>query len=441
MNFSQLFKQTNGQCEFSPDGRLLAYTNSQRLFIRDVQSLQVVCQFTCIDAIEKIEWASDSTYILCGLFKRRVVQVWSVEETTWTCKIDEGSLGLIDVSWSPDGRHILTTAKFHLRITIWSLVNKSVSYIKYPKAIKTGLAFRNDGKYLALAERRDCKDYISIFVCSTWQHIKHYETDTRDLAGLAWSPDDRVLCVWESLTEDYKVVFYSVDGRCLGSYLGYQMALGIKSVTWSPTSQFLAVGSYDQKVRLLNSITWKTIIAYDHSSSVTGLELVVYREVEKKKAKLKTNDVLAGSTSPHFLQTKYEVLEDRPVAIASNPLDPNKPNPRHGIGTLSFSSDSCFLASISDNMPTTIWIWDVKNLVMSDILIQAHPVKSWDPIQARLAICCSNNYVYFWSSSGCLCVEIPCEGPFHASSVKWHSSGEILMLMSKDSMCVCYLSS
>ncbi|XP_013783177.1 WD repeat-containing protein WRAP73-like, partial [Limulus polyphemus] len=172
MNFSQLFKQTNGQCEFSPDGRLLAYTNSQRLVIRDVQSLQVVCQFTCVDSIEKIEWASDSTYILCGMFKRRVVQVWSVQEPTWTCKIDEGSLGLIDVLWSPDGRHILTTAKFHLRITVWSLVNKSVSYIKYPKATKPGLAFRNDGKYLALAERRDCKDYISIFVCSTWQHIK-----------------------------------------------------------------------------------------------------------------------------------------------------------------------------------------------------------------------------------------------------------------------------
>jgi len=28
------------------------------------------------------------------------------------------------------------------------------------------------------------------------------------------------------------------------------MALGVKSVTWSSTSQFVAIGSYDEKVRI-----------------------------------------------------------------------------------------------------------------------------------------------------------------------------------------------
>ncbi len=28
--------------------------------------------------------------------------------------------------------------------------------------------------------------------------LQHFETDTEDLAGLEWSPDGRVLCVWES---------------------------------------------------------------------------------------------------------------------------------------------------------------------------------------------------------------------------------------------------
>ncbi len=67
------------------------------------------------------------------------LQVWSLEQPEWTCKIDEGSAGLISARWSPDGRHILTTAEFHLRITVWSLVTKSVSYIKYPKEAKQGM--------------------------------------------------------------------------------------------------------------------------------------------------------------------------------------------------------------------------------------------------------------------------------------------------------------
>ena len=39
-----------------------------------------------------------------------------------------------------------------------------------------------------------------------------------------------------------------MDGRCLSRYSAYEFALGIKSVCWSPSSQFLAVGSFDEKV-------------------------------------------------------------------------------------------------------------------------------------------------------------------------------------------------
>ena len=46
----------------------------------------------------------------------------------------------------------------------------------------------------------------------------------------------------------YKILLYTADGRCIDKFTAYNMALGIKSVAWSPTSQFLAIGSYDQKV-------------------------------------------------------------------------------------------------------------------------------------------------------------------------------------------------
>ncbi|KAJ8320294.1 hypothetical protein KUTeg_001881 [Tegillarca granosa] len=214
MNFSELFRQSNQLCKFSPDGKYL--------------------------------WSADSQFILCGLFKRGIVQVWSLEQPDWNCKIDEGSAGLCSVCWGPDGRHILTTADFYLRVTVWSLITKSVSYIRYPKQCQKNLDFSNGGKYMALAERRDCKDYISIFTCSTWELVKHFETDTDDLTGIEWSPDGRVLGVWECpLT--YKVLLYSVDGRCIAKYSAYDNALGVKSIAWSPTSQFLALGSYDEK--------------------------------------------------------------------------------------------------------------------------------------------------------------------------------------------------
>ena len=65
----------------------------------------MLCSYQCF-----VQFA-DTFYNFGVLF---VLKVWSLEQPAWTCKIDEGSAGLIDVCWSPDSRHILTTADFHV---------------------------------------------------------------------------------------------------------------------------------------------------------------------------------------------------------------------------------------------------------------------------------------------------------------------------------------
>lgn len=110
-------------------------------------------------------------------------QVWSVQDSEWHCKIDEGPVGLAHARWSPDGRsqcdvclhrrfsmccspclrwaygqvhvdccerhltlgncgrHVLAIADLNLRITIWSMLDRSVRYIRYPKLLREGLDF------------------------------------------------------------------------------------------------------------------------------------------------------------------------------------------------------------------------------------------------------------------------------------------------------------
>ncbi|XP_024231172.1 WD repeat-containing protein WRAP73 isoform X2 [Oncorhynchus tshawytscha] len=281
MNFSEVFKQSNQLCRVSPDGKYLATCVQYRLVVRDVNTLQILHLYTCLDQIVHMEWSSDSLFILCAMYKRGLVQVWSLEQPDWYCKIDEGSIGLVSSRWSPDGRHILNTTEFHLRVTVWSLCTKAVSYIKYPKACQKGIDFSRDGCYMALAERRDCRDYVSVFVCDDWHLLRHFETETQDLAGVEWSPNGCVLAVWDSCLE-YKVLLYSLDGRLLSTFSAYEWSLGIKSLAWSPSSQFLAIGSYDGKVRILNHITWKKVTEFDHPASINNTKAVVYKEVERK---------------------------------------------------------------------------------------------------------------------------------------------------------------
>ena len=109
----------------------------------------------------------------------------------------KGSAGLVSAYWSPDSQHILTSADS-----------------KLPQG---GLVFTKDGLYMALAERRDTKDYVSIFNCDEWSLLSHFEVATNDLAGLSWSPDGRLLCVCSSIVH-YNVLVYSIDGKCVSTY-------------------------------------------------------------------------------------------------------------------------------------------------------------------------------------------------------------------------------
>lgn len=52
-----------------------------RLIIRDVNTLQIVQLYTCLDQIQYIEWSSDSLFILCAMYKRGIVQVRTQAES------------------------------------------------------------------------------------------------------------------------------------------------------------------------------------------------------------------------------------------------------------------------------------------------------------------------------------------------------------------------
>uniref|UniRef100_A0A7N6BZZ8 WD repeat containing, antisense to TP73 n=1 Tax=Anabas testudineus TaxID=64144 RepID=A0A7N6BZZ8_ANATE len=427
MNFSEVFKQSNQLCKVSPDGKYLATCVQYRLVVRDMSTLQILQLYTCLDQISHMDWSSDSLYILCAMYKRGLVQVWSLEQPDWHCKIDEGSIGLVSSRWSPDGRHILNTTEFHVSVKLYVCMHSCAE---------------KDGCYMALAERRDCKDYISVFVCDDWHLLRHFETETQDLAGLEWSPNGCVLAVWDTCLE-YKVLLYSLDGRLLSTYSAYEWSLGVKSVTWSPSSQFLAIGSYDEKVRILNHITWKKIMQFEHPATINNTKAAVYKEVERRPAvgseDLSLHNITIGSTLFNT-QSKYEICP-LPVQIPVVKPDPDRANPKIGVSFMAFSSDSRYLATKNDNMTSVVWVWDMQKMSLEAVLEQTSAARcfQWDPRRPRLALCTANTKLYLWSPAGCVSVQVPSEGGFQVLSLSWHCSGDSLILLGKEQLCLCYM--
>lgn len=440
MEFTEAYKQT-GSYAFSPNARFLAVAVDYRLVIRDVLSLKVVQLFSCLDKITYIEWAPDSEYILCGLYKKPMIQAWSLTQPEWTCKIDEGPAGVAYARWSPDSRHILTTSEFQLRLTVWSLVNTACIHVQWPKHGSKGVSFTKDGKFAAICTRRDCKDYVNLLSCHTWEIMGVFAVDTLDLADVQWSADDSAIVIWDSPLE-YKVLIYSPDGRCLAKYQAYESGLGVKSVSWSPCSQFLAVGSYDQMLRVLNHLTWKVFAEFLHPSAVRGpCCAAIFKEVDEQldMSELSLGDDFgqysSDNASEAHIQVRYNVLEI-PINLPSQKPPADKPNPKQGISLMSWSSDSQYICTRNDSMPTVLWIWDINHLELAAILVQKDPIRAaaWDPTCPRLVLCTGSSHLYMWTPSGAYCINVPLP-KFVVIDLKWNSDGSCLFLKDKESFC------
>ena len=72
----------------------------------------------------------------------------------WTCSIDSGVLGIDWATFSPDGRHVITSSEFNINYTVFSLIDKSIKTIENPKNAQQNLKFSLDGSFAFVGERK-----------------------------------------------------------------------------------------------------------------------------------------------------------------------------------------------------------------------------------------------------------------------------------------------
>lgn len=255
------------------------------------------------------------------------------------------------------------------------------------------------------------------------------------MGGILWSPQGDSLCVWEAMPLSLTVLLYLLDGSCIGTYKSNHPCMGVKSLTWSPSSQFFAVGSYDQKIRLLNHLTWKAVSTYSHPHSIISSDINVFQEVTVAGSLENTQTTLSGSP-----RTRFEQLDRRPMVIPSTGtrIDYSKENLKYGIGTLGFSPNGRYILSINDNMPRVYWIWDLNSLSFRDVVIHLLDIKAvaWHPTESALAVCTGTNNLYYWTPQSCTVLEIATAGTFEVLNLQWHPLGQSLLVMGKDKMCL-----
>ena len=169
MNFSEIYA-CSGLAEFSPNSEYIAVVKGLNITILQSTHLAVVATYKVLDQISKLSFSPDSCYLFAAQFKRGIVQIFAVLDKQWNAKLNLGMGGLAGSWWAPDSRQIITVSELEVRLSIWSLVDKSVSHIPAPKHGNRGLSFSHDGRFMGLCERGR-KDRVGVYLTETWQMI------------------------------------------------------------------------------------------------------------------------------------------------------------------------------------------------------------------------------------------------------------------------------
>lgn len=131
--FSTPKLHSNKNILISSSHNLLAAISNNTVTLFSLLNYNILHLFSCVDKIDKIEFSYDFEYILCGIYNRSVIEIFSLNNFNWKCRINEYNIGIITTCWSPDSRHILIESDFNIQLSIWSLVENTSYIINSPK--------------------------------------------------------------------------------------------------------------------------------------------------------------------------------------------------------------------------------------------------------------------------------------------------------------------
>ncbi|KAI9297948.1 WD40 repeat-like protein [Neoconidiobolus thromboides FSU 785] len=421
MDLSNYYPQQRGQVKLSNSYSYLCYANGDKIIIRNPLEMELIRQIECGGEIESLDLSIDNELVLAVIKDSNRIEIYNIENEGWRAIIEDQCLGVKTALFSVNPRYCFVYSEVRLRISIWSLCDKKVKYINCPKFYNKGISYRNDDLYMALLERKDGKDYLGIYNTVTWSLRKHFQLETIDAANISWSQDGQFIAVWDSIVT-YKLFIYSPAGFLITKYSAYSHGLGLKTVDWSPSGQFIMLASYDEKIRLLNTYTWQPTFELEHSKKLSS-KTEIYKENQTSTWK---KPVL----NPTIDIKKSQPNKDLYYAI----------NLKMGVGICVFNPTGRYFVSRNDAMPTSLFIWKTGTPVPIFYSEQVKEIKmvQWNPIDTELlAFISEGNHLYLWSPKlGFQCYTL--NKIVQITSITWSENGFCLIVTSLDKFCLAF---
>ncbi|GAA5869587.1 hypothetical protein JCM16303_000517 [Sporobolomyces ruberrimus] len=378
-DLSPLYRHSTSHFVPSSPPTLLS-SHQSKLILRSTSTLQIIRTWSLVSSTSpgtfSISISPSRTNPLVLAYHSKLALAWVLDpdQDEPVAKVEIGKVdGCTGITWDNQGKTVLIWSENHLRVSLFRLSDPTrVFHIQSPKSDSPeGYSFSS--RYFALLERHQNRDCIAIYdpQSPNWSLLRNIviPDPTSDLVGLKWSPNGgKYLVAWSSITNYYLHIF-TPDGRLIKTYTPppdspSSISLGIRQIEWSPSGQFLAIGGYDGKIKILSKESNWQVVIVEFSTPVGGKignakgkgkkGVNIWREpktgwVEKTLGKgiIAFDQIEPSSRTPYLISNDY---------VAP---DPTKPFPKMGWFKLRWSIDGKWLVGYNQSYPTHLYIFQV----------------------------------------------------------------------------------
>ena len=420
MNISQIINSSIiSKNNFSPNSLYLLVPKGKNLILYSLTpSINKIYKLIFDSTINYIEFSPSSDYFCIILSKKDECIIKSVKNKNFEIKIKEPIFGINAVKWSSKDNFILISLKRYNSLHIFSTLDEYenieeefdeknslnhsknykyiISNIKYQNLSK-GISFSYNGnEFMAIAIRKQIKDYIEIYETDKFELISSFISHTIDLDNIFWSKDNSFIILYENSNYDSKLFIYSLSGNLISITEPYKNYMGINLLNISPNGHYITSSYYDNIIRLYHYLSFKLCTSIN-----PDILLFSKNNDNKNKFIFEKTVILVENSKKNDINFDHLYDKEKDNFKLDNTFNKNNTNNNdvNYIRNFCYSFNSQYIAFNSSKYLHLILIYDINKFKLSYLLIFETNVIDfiWSPSSLQLVICTENDdKIYFF---------------------------------------------